>query len=871
MSFIILLIAFGALLSSYFFKIQKGVLHSEFDIRANALLGSMSASCEYPVLVGNKKSLEKMGRGILDQEDVVLCEIIDNKGDLLFREGSKTSEYTKEYVSPILTEEFIESTNEALILGFEEKETKDIGRIRLVFSQASLRDKLSATKKTVGTLMLTSIIFAAVFIALLIRFILSRPIEHLVRGTEMVSSGDLSHKVQLKSRDEIGILARSFNKMIEDLEKTTVSRDYLNNIIGSMTDCLIVASLEGKINRVNQAVLDLLGYDEKELIGQDLAALFVEEERRDIMKGVKGLGLSFNSEGHERHFRTCDGRAISVLISWSMMKNAVGNITNLVCVAKDITKLINAEQALRQSEERLRLAGKAAYDLIYEWSVEKNELNWFGDIDKTLGYKSGEITKTIEGWLRLIHPDDRSSLKAFLDIHKTSPQPIKYEYRIRRKDGSFRYWLDSAVPQLDYKERPYMWIGVCTDITERKQADEQKAILERQLQQSQKMEAIGTLAGGIAHDFNNILAAIIGYTELAIHCVPKESSVHKNLREVMVAGIRAKDLVKQILTFSRQTEHELKPIQVKPIVEEVLKLLRASLPTTICFRKNIESDSVVMADSTHIHQILMNLCTNAGHAMQEKGGILEVTLTDIELDARCEELLPGAYLRLTVSDTGIGMDALMIKRIFDPYFTTKEKGKGTGMGLAVVHGILKSYGGKIDVYSEPGNGSTFHVYLPVKEMDANAEERVEVSLPTGKECILFVDDEQSMANLGKELLEGLGYNVVTRTSSLEALEAFRAQSDNFDLVITDMTMPNMTGEKMAREIMKVRPDMPIILCTGFSPVITEEKARAMGIRAFIMKPILKNEIAVKIREVLDGSNIEADNPHSVKGKAGLLI
>ena len=864
--FIMLLIALGVLLSSYFLKIQKGILHSEFDIRANALIGSLSASSEYPVLVGDKKSLEKAGKGILKQQDVLFCEIRDNKDDVLFREGKKGGEYTKEYTSPILTQEFKESTNEALILGFEEKQTKNIGQISLVFSQASLKEKLNATKKTVGAFIVISIFFAAGFIFLLIRSILSRPIEQLVKGTEMVSRGDLSHKVRLKSTDEIGLLARSFNKMTEDLEKTTVSRDYLNNIIGSMTDSLIVASLEGKINRVNQAVLDLLEYDEKELIGQDLAKLFVKEEGDHIRENVKGPDPKFNLETGERHFRTRDGGEISVLLGWSVMKDAVSNKTDLICVAKDITELIDAEKALRQSEERLRLAGKAAYDLIYEWDVKNNSLNWFGDIDKTLGYKPGEITKTIEGWVQLIHPDDRSSLEDAIEIHRTTSKPITCEYRIRQKDGSFRYWRDSAVPQLDDKERPYMWIGVCTDITERKQADEQTSALEKQLQQAQKMEAIGTLAGGIAHDFNNILAAIIGYTELALHCVPKEPSVRKNLREVMVAGIRAKDLVKQILTFSRQTEHELKPVQVKPIVKEALKLLRASLPTTICFRENIQSDSVVMADPTHVHQILMNLCTNAGHAMQEKGGTLEVSLTDIELDTRSVELLPGKYLRLTVSDTGTGMDAMIIKRIFDPYFTTKEKGKGTGMGLAVVHGILKSYGGKIDVYSELGKGSTFHVYLPAEKMDADVEQGIEVSFPTGTECVLFVDDEPSMANLGKDLLESLGYNAVTRTSSLEALEAFRAQPDNFDLVITDMTMPNMTGEKMAAEIMKIRPDMPIILCTGFSPVITEKKAMAMGIRAFIMKPILKNEIAVKIREVLDGGNMQADSTHSVKEK-----
>ena len=856
--FILLLVTYGVVFSGYFFKHQKEALLSEFDVRAKALLGSLAASGEYPVLVGNRKALEKMGKGILEQQDVVFCEIMDGEEDILFRGGSKDGEHIREYTSPILTEELRESTDEGLILGFEEKETKEIGRIRLVLSLVNLRNALSETKRTVGVLMTVGIVLAAMFITVLVRLILSRPIGQLIRGTERISRGDLGHKVPLKGKDEIGLLAYSFNKMTDDLERTTVSRDYINNIIRSMTDSLIVASSEKKINRVNQAFLDLSGYKKEELIGQDLDILFLKEERSHIRESIKALITSGKLGEHEGHFRAKDGRAISVLFGWSVMKDAVGNITNFVCVAKDITELKKTEQTLRHSEERLRIAGKAAYDILYEWVVEKNELNWFGDIDGSLGYEPGEIARTIEGWMRLIHPDDRPRIEGAIEFHKTSLTPIFFEYRIRHKDGSCRYRHNRALPQIDDKGRPYMWIGVCTDITEHKQDEEEKARLEKQLQQAQKMEAIGTLAGGIAHDFNNILAAVIGYTELAIMKAPKESLVHNDLREIFKAGTRAKDLVKQILTFSRQDEQELKPIQVKPIVKEALKLLRASLPTTIDIRQDVQSDSIVLANPTHIHQILMNLCTNAGHAMQEKGGILEVSLEDIELDARYAELLPGTYLKLTVSDTGIGMDASTIKRIFDPYYTTKEKGKGTGMGLAMVHGIVKSCGGKINVYSEPGNGSTFHVYLPVKKGDANVEGPVEVSLPTGTERILFVDDEQPLAYLGKLVLEGLGYKVVTRTSSIEALEAFRARPDSFDLVITDMTMPNMTGDKLAVEIMKIRPDVPVILCTGFSPAITGEKAKALGIQAFLEKPLLKHDLAKTIRQVLDESAIRSN-------------
>ena len=852
--FILLLVCLEVLLSCYFFKHEKDRLLSEFDARAGALLGSLAASSEYPVLVGDRSGLEKIGKGILKQRDVVCCEIVDGEGDILFRRGTKDDEYIRQYTCPIVIEEPGDSTDEGLVLGFEKEEAEEIGQIRLALSAASLIKNLHEEQRAVWILVVAGIVLASVFITVLVRFVLSRPIDHLIRGTQRISGGDFGHKVPLKGRDEIGLLARSFNKMTEELQRTTVSRDYLDNVIGSMTDSLIVASCDRKINRVNQAVLDLLGYKEEELIGKDLDTLFPREERAHIVESTEGLITSGQSRGYEKDFTSKDGTAIPVLLGWSVMKDRVGNTTNIVLVAKDIRELKKTEQALRQSEERLRIAGKAAYDILYEWVVETDELNWFGDIDGVLGYEPGEIARTKQGWVQLVHPDDRADFERDAAIHKTLPKPISYEYRIQHKDRSWRHWRDSALAQLDDTGRPYTWIGVCADITERKQVEEEKARLEKQLQQAQKMEAIGTLAGGIAHDFNNILSAIIGYAEMAMDDSPKDSLVQKDLREVFNAGTRAKDLVKQILTFSRQREQAVKPIQVKPIIKEALKLLRASLPTTIEIRQDLQSDSIVIADPTQVHQILMNLCTNAGHAMQELGGILEVSLTDIELDAQYAEVLPGTYLKLTVSDTGTGMDALTIKRIFDPYFTTKEKGRGTGMGLAVVHGIVKSCSGTIKVYSEPATGSIFHVYLPVQESRAKTEVPVEESLATGTERILFIDDEQFMVNLQKRALESLGYMVVARTSSLEALDAFRAQPHGFDLVITDMTMPRMTGDKLAQELIKIRPDIPVILCTGFSPTITEDKAKSLGIRTFLAKPLLKRDLATTVRQVLDASD-----------------
>ena len=392
-------------------------------------------------------------------------------------------------------------------------------------------------------------------------------------------------------------------------------------------------------------------------------------------------------------------------------------------------------------------------------------------------------------------------------------------------------------------------------VIERKLAAEEAAKLQSRLKQAQKMEALGTLAGGIAHDFNNILSAIIGYTELSKMKLPEDSKVRAYQDEIFKAGNRAKDLVKQILIFSRQTEHELKPVPVKFIIKEALALLRASLPSTIEIHQDTQTDSLVLSDPTQIHQILMNLCTNAGHAMEQKGGVLRVDMVDVELDsgftATYPDLKPGPYIKLTVSDTGYGMSSEVMNRIFDPFFTTKERGMGTGMGLSVVHSIVESYGGVVGAYSEPGKGSAFKVFLPVIEGKQKSEAGVEKPIPKGTERILLVDDEPSLVEMGKELLEILGYEVTTSVSSNDALEIFKAEPERFDLVITDMTMPNMTGENLAKELIAIREDIPVILCTGFSSGMTEKNVKSMGIRAFVAKPILRQDMAETIRKVLD--------------------
>jgi signal transduction histidine kinase/ActR/RegA family two-component response regulator len=399
------------------------------------------------------------------------------------------------------------------------------------------------------------------------------------------------------------------------------------------------------------------------------------------------------------------------------------------------------------------------------------------------------------------------------------------------------------------------------EITERQQAQASQKKLEQLLQQAWKMEAIGTLAGGIAHDFNNILSAIIGYTELAELSLQgvdfaDKAKVAKDLEQVLRAGQRAKELVNQILTFSRQGDPQRKPIQANTIIREALKLLRSSIPRSIEIRKNITNhDTLILADPTQLHQIIMNLCTNASHAMRDKGGILTAELVHAEaLDEKIKPLLlsPGPYLLLKISDTGIGMEPAVLDRIFDPYFTTKESGEGTGMGLAVVHGIVKSHNGHISASSEPGRGSSFLIYLPrIAQEGSQADEGYEMETPTGTEHILVIDDEPALAKVEQRLLESLGYQVTSITSPFEALQLVSAQPRRYDLVLTDMSMPGMNGAELTQRLLRIRADMPVILCTGFSEMMNEKKARALGIRDYVMKPLIRKDIAKAMRRVFD--------------------
>ena len=367
------------------------------------------------------------------------------------------------------------------------------------------------------------------------------------------------------------------------------------------------------------------------------------------------------------------------------------------------------------------------------------------------------------------------------------------------------------------------------------------------------------MAGGIAHDFNNILGAMLGYTELALEDIPTNLETREQLEQVLKSGTRAKKLIQQILSFSRRGDPEKKRIQIAPVIEETLDLLRATLPTTIeIVRDMVSSPGSVLADPTQIHQMLMNLCTNAAHAMKEGGGILKIRVVRIDLNGNAASphprLPPGGYVRVSVADTGKGMDQDTMERIFEPFFTTKETGQGTGMGLAVVHGIVKAHGGAISVDSEVDRGSAFHVYLPLLKGEAEEENEGEgVSPPSGNEHILVVDDEEELVDLFKKMLERLGYQVTSRTSSLDAVDVFKAHPGRYHLMITDQTMPNMTGLDLAKTIHGIRPDMPIVLCTGYSDLISLQSAEGIGVKRLLTKPLTVRDLATTVRAVLDGA------------------
>ncbi|WP_163337155.1 PAS domain-containing sensor histidine kinase [Desulfopila sp. IMCC35008] len=626
------------------------------------------------------------------------------------------------------------------------------------------------------------------------------------------------------------------------------SEEKYRDLIDSSPDLHYRTDTEGRIVFISPSVQRISGYTVEELIGMKMEELYVNPEERKIVLAILQKD-GFVTE-YETQIKRKNGSVWWASTNAHFFKDNDGHILGVGGVTRDVTERKQVEEVLRETKERLATFMDSATDgfILFDSDFYHLEMN------KAAFEITGLKRKNVIG---------KNLIEVIPNIQETS----QYDsYKKVMETGEPYHVTDLTQHPLTgdkYIELKAFKVGdgigvIFSDITERKQIEKEKIQLERRLQQAQKMEAIGTLAGGIAHDFNNILAAILGYAEMAKDDSQPESTVAKDLDKVLEAGNRAKDLVQQILSFSRQNEMERITLQPVSVVKDAIKMLRPSLPTTIEINQDIPpATGLILADPTQIHQILMNLCTNAFHAIEETGGKLGISLKEVTLSI--EDLVhepdveAGTFVQLSISDSGSGIPPEIKKNIFDPYFTTKEPGKGTGMGLAIVHGIVKSYGGFISLYSEPGEGTAFHVFIPVIEKELLPEIEDAKPTPVGRERILFIDDEEILAEMGKSMLERLGYHVTVRNNSIEALETFRNQPELFDLVITDQTMPGMTGADIARRMIHIRPDIPIILCTGYSTTISEEKAKSMGIKEFALKPLSKKDIAVLIRKVLDNS------------------
>jgi PAS domain S-box-containing protein len=637
------------------------------------------------------------------------------------------------------------------------------------------------------------------------------------------------------------------------------SEEKYRTILDNIEDGYFEVDLEGNFTFFNDALCRLIGYSRAAMTGMNNREYMDEENAKKVFQTFNRVYETGKpSRGFDWEIIKVDGSRSQVDASISLIEDSEGNPIGFRGIARDVTRQKASQRALQESEAKYRQLVNHAPAGIYEVDFISGKFVNVNDvICEYTGYTRQELLK-----MSALDILTRDSQKKFVDrldrMFNGQNVPPSVEFKIKAKSGRDLWVLINSKIIYGADGKPKGATAVVHDITDQKLAEEERKNLEYQLQQAQKMEAIGTLAGGIAHDFNNILSVIIGYTELILMNGDVDGEVRQNLKEIFSASKHARDMVKQILAFSRQNKQERKPIQVAHICKEAIKMLRASLPTTISIQQYIDKDTgIIEADPTQIHQVLMNLCTNAAHAINEKDGVIEICLGNVELDQKAAADIPGlkagSYLKLTVKDSGEGIHPDVQQQIFNPYFTTKAKGKGTGLGLAVVQGIVKSNNGAVTVESEVGKGAAFHVYLPTIGRNLTADEEISTPLPMGCERILLVDDEQPLVEIGRQMLERLGYSVATRTSSIEALELFKVDPKRFDLVITDIVMPNLTGDRLAKKIMGIRKDIPVVLCTGYSEKFTRRNASEMGIHSFLMKPLVMRDLANTVRQALSAN------------------
>ncbi|MGD9733905.1 MAG: PAS domain S-box protein [Desulfamplus sp.] len=675
--------------------------------------------------------------------------------------------------------------------------------------------------------------------------ILSVPLNNLASETSRVASGQLNEKIPEKGFYEQVVLARNFNQMTsainQKIAKLIESEEKFSKAFQSAPILMSITDVEdGRFIDVNDAFVVCTGFSREKLIGSTSIEIgFVTTEDRDSM--IEILNNQDQVRELELNLHRADGTRMTSLYSAEVIE--IDGKKKLLSTAVDITDRKQSEIERERLIRAIEQVGESIVVTDTDGSIQYINPSF----EKITGYSYDEVMGQNPKILKSGKQDEDFYKKLWTTI--SQGQTWSGQMVNKKKDGNLYTEEASISPIMDSKGIIINYVAVKKDITE-------ELNIEAQIKEAQKMESIGSLAGGIAHDFNNILFPIIGMSELVMEDLPKDSQNYENVREIFKAGKRGQDLVSQILSFSRKSEQTKMPVKFQKVLKEVLKLCRSTIPTNIEIEKEIQQDcGSIWANATQLHQIAMNLITNAYHAVQDKNGKIRVEFREIILeknDLTNLSLSSGKYALLSISDNGIGISDTIRDKIFDPYFTTKEKGKGTGLGLSVVYGIVKEFGGDIKVDSTIGIGTAFNVYLPLIKKSADIPlDSKKVVIQTGNEHILLVDDEPSIARLVCQMFERLGYEVTTRVSSIEALEAFKENPHKFDIVVSDMSMPAMTGDQLAYEVKKIRPKIPFIICTGFSERINKENADAIGVDGFLMKPIIKSDMAQMIRKVLD--------------------
>jgi PAS domain S-box-containing protein len=662
----------------------------------------------------------------------------------------------------------------------------------------------------------------------------------------------------LQSRSNLEhMVSKRTTELLNEIEERKLAQDQLKEseeryrlITENSSDVIWTMSLEGQFSYVSPSVKLLTGFSSEETLAMPIDKVLTPDSVERVMERLAlELGRpeserkTYDSIEVQQHTR--EGGIVDIEVSVNWILGDDNNPVGIQGISRNITDRKRSEEALLKSEEKYRSILESIDDAYFETDLEGSLTFVNKAMVEMLGYTEEELLGE-----KFIKYEDEENYqivaRAFARVLKTGKKSGLINCTVFTKQKEIKHIGIIASAMKDKDGNITGIQGVARDVTEQR-------TLEQQLQQTQKMEAIGNLAGGVAHDFNNILSGILGYAQLIKIHPDSKSRVLSFVDHIIKASSRASGLIDQILLFSRKGESRKVPSDLGVITKEVLKLLRASIPSTIEIKHHFESDlTPVLADQTQIHQVLMNLSNNAAHAMGQGGGVLELKLGNIQITDQdlkdYSELSPGAHVKLSVSDTGHGMDPNTLDRIFEPYFTTKKKGEGTGLGLASVHGIVKDHEGLIQVESVAGRGTIFTVFFPVIEQEIGVMKK-EKEISGGCESILFVDDEEYLSSIGKEMLEDFGYAVVSTTSSSEAYEMFQNEPDRFDLLITDFTMPEMTGDRLAERVLEIRPDLPVLMCTGI--VLAPEVQQNKSIKKIIMKPLDMYDLLQAVREILD--------------------